>query len=108
MTKAPAAVLIRLKAFARERGFRVTHGSGGKHNAGSLHPLNRAIDVSVKGKTNEQVEQFMEAARAAGYRVLDERTRPPGQDVWRGRHLHVEDRREFPEEKLYINRYKIK
>ena len=98
MTKAPPSVLIRLKAFARERGFRVTSGSGGKHNVGSLHPLNRAIDVSVKGKTNEAVEAFMDEARAEGYRVLDERTRPPGQERWSGRHVHAEDRRAYPDD----------
>ncbi len=95
MTRAPAEVLIRLKKFARDRGFRVTSGSGGKHNAGSLHPLWRAIDVRTRDKTDAEIEAFMGAARKAGYRVIDERVRPPGQDVWGGPHVHVEDRRRY-------------
>lgn len=98
MRKAPARVLIALKAFAREHGFRVTAGSGGKHNPGSLHALWRAVDVSVKRKTPEEVEAFIAAARRHGYRVLDERKRPKGQAVWSGGHLHIEDRRDYPEE----------
>ena len=98
MKKAPAWVLIKLKAFCKEHGFRVTAGSGGKHNVGSLHALWRAVDVSVRGKTEEQVEAFIRAARAAGYRVLDERQRPVGQKEWSGKHLHIEDRRPYPED----------
>lgn len=89
---APQWVLMRLKWFCREWGFRVTAGSGGKHNVGSLHALNRAVDVSVKGKSNAEVSAFIRRAMSYGYRVLDERIRPPGQAAWSGPHLHLEDR----------------
>lgn len=98
MKKAPAYVLIRLKAFAKAHGFVVTSGSGGKHNEGNLHALWRAIDVRTRDKTDAEVEAFIRAARRAGYRVLDERKRPPHQAVWGGPHLHVEDRHMYPEE----------
>lgn len=92
MLKAPAWVLMRLKWFAGEYGFRVTAGSGGTHNPGSLHALNRAIDVSVRNKSDAQIQAFMNRANAYGYRVLDERTRPEGSVAWSAPHLHVEDR----------------
>jgi hypothetical protein len=95
MLKAPAWVLEKLKWFAREWGFRVTAGSGGTHNPGSLHKLNRAIDVSVRGKSNAEVEAFIRRCQAEGYRVLDERTRPPGSQAWSGPHLHCEDRGDY-------------
>lgn len=92
MEKAPIWVLMRLKWFAGKHGFRVTSGSGGKHNPGSLHPLNRAVDVSVRGKDPEEVEAFIGRCRRQRFRVLDERVRPIGQAVWSGPHLHIEDR----------------
>jgi hypothetical protein len=92
---APAWVLEKLKWFAREHGFRVTAGSGGTHNVGSLHKLNRAIDVSVRGKTDAQVEAFMRACTKEGYEVLDERVRPSSQAVWFGPHAHVQDRADY-------------
>lgn len=76
--------------FARSRGFTVTSTTGGRHNPGSAHGRGRAIDVRTRDKTPQQVERFMREARAAGYRVLDERRRPPGQRVWSGPHLHLE------------------
>lgn len=98
MKKAPPRVLQALKLFCAQHEFKVTAGSGGRHNAGSLHALWRAVDVSVRGKTPEEVDAFIQAAKAAGYRVLDERRRPKGQKVWTAPHLHLEDRRHYPEE----------
>jgi hypothetical protein len=95
MKQAPAECLIRLKRFARGRAFRVTSGSGGKHNEGSLHYLWRAVDVSVRGKSEGEIQSFIRQARTAGYRVIEERRRPPEQKVWGGAHLHVEDRRDW-------------
>jgi hypothetical protein len=76
--------------FAKEKGFRVTSTTGGEHNKNSAHYDKRAVDVSVKNKTDKQVTAFEKAARAAGIRVRDERTRPPGQKVWSGPHIHLE------------------
>jgi hypothetical protein len=97
MKKAPAYVLLRLKAFAKAHGFHVTSGSGGKHNEGSLHLLWRAVDLRTRDKTDAEVAAFKRAARRAGYRVLDERKRPKGQKLWGGPHLHCEDRADYPE-----------
>ena len=74
----------------RSLGFRVTSTTGGTHNRGSLHPRGRAVDFSVGGKSDAQVNLFMAEMRARGYRVRDERTRPRGQRVWRGPHIHVD------------------
>ena len=71
-------------------GFTVTSSTGGKHNVGSKHYAGRAIDVRTRDKTPQQIAAIMQAARARGYRVLDERTRPKGQAVWGGPHLHIE------------------
>jgi hypothetical protein len=95
MTLAPQWVLMRLKWLAKKHGFRVTSGSGGKHNIGSLHPLNRAIDVSVKDKTINDILAFKETCSQYGLWVRDERVRPKGQLVWSGPHLHIEDRHAY-------------
>ncbi len=86
----PAGGLQGLINFARSRGFTVTSTTGGRHNPGSAHYRGRAIDVRTRDKTPQQVEQFIRDARAAGYRVRDERRRPAGQRVWSGPHLHLE------------------
>jgi hypothetical protein len=82
--------LDKLKEFIKEWEFTITSTTGGRHNAGSLHGLGRAADVSVQGKTEQEIRNLMEAARSAGYGVRDERTRPAGQAVWSGPHLHLE------------------
>ncbi len=73
----------------RDLGFRVTSTTGGKHNSKSLHARGRAVDFSVRGKTDAQVRSFIEKMRAAGYSVRDERKHPTGQKVWSGPHIHV-------------------
>lgn len=80
-----------LSEFARASGFAVTSTTGGRHNAGSLHPLGRAVDVRTFDKTSEQITQLMIRAIQAGIRVVDERIRPTGQKVWGGPHLHLEE-----------------
>lgn len=91
-----------LAKFAVDRGFFVSSTTGGKHNTGSLHYEGLAVDVSgtrrtgpdgqtvYQASTDEQFEQLLKEARAAGFRAVDERTRPPGQKVWGGRHIHLE------------------
>lgn len=64
--------------------------SAGAHNKGSLHPLGRALDFSVKGKSASEISRFIEELTAVGYTVFDERTRPKGQKVWGGPHLHAQ------------------
>lgn len=79
-----------LAVFAKAQGFNVTSTTGGRHNKGSKHYQGLAVDVGVNGKSNAEIEAFMEAAAEAGIKVVDERTRPRGQAVWGGAHLHLE------------------
>lgn len=79
-----------LVKIAEENGFHVTSTNGGSHNRGSKHFLGLAIDVRTRDKTAKQITDFMALLRNQGLRVLDERTRPPGQRVWGGPHLHIE------------------
>lgn len=79
-----------LKRFAKEWEFTITSVTGGRHNKGSLHGQGRALDVSVRGKANEEIERMMRAARDSGFGVRDERTRHAGQKVWSGPHIHLE------------------
>lgn len=70
-------------------GGRITSTNGGRHNVGSEHYSGRAVDVGMGRETPEQQESIKSALEAAGYRVRDERSRPAGQAVWSGPHLHV-------------------
>lgn len=78
-----------LREWVESRGFTVTSTTDGPHNRGSLHGRGLAVDVRTKDRTPEEVERLMEEAIRAGYRVRDERTRPPGQAVWTNEHLHI-------------------
>ena len=95
---AETAALAKLKGwedlskFATRQGFTVTSTTSGKHNVGSKHGKGLAIDVRTRDKTSKQVAEFIQQARNAGIWVKDERTRPPGQKVWSGPHLHLEIR----------------
>jgi hypothetical protein len=66
----------------------ITSGKDGKHVAGSLHALGRAVDLRTKDKTPEQVTVLLVViAYAAGELPLacfDER------QVQGGAHLHLE------------------
>jgi peptidoglycan L-alanyl-D-glutamate endopeptidase CwlK len=76
--------------FAKTNKWAVTSTTGGVHNVGSNHGKGRAIDVSVKNKTSQQIADFKKLAQSQGYRVLDERVRPKGQKKWDGPHLHLD------------------
>lgn len=77
--------------FAQAQGFKVTAGRATSgHNPGSKHYSGQAFDVGVRGKSEAEIQNFIQAAQANGLRVVDERTRPPGQKVWGGPHLHLE------------------
>lgn len=86
-TGRPFEAMARL---AEQHGLTVTSTNRGRHNPGSKHYQGRAIDVRTRGVSPERLEAFMAAARAQGYTVRDERTRPRGQAVWSGPHLHIE------------------
>lgn len=85
--------LERLTQFAAAQGFTVTATTGGRHNENSLHYRGRAVDVRVRDKSEAQILTMMEAALAAGFGVRDERTKPGGQGVWSGAHVHLQDTR---------------
>jgi hypothetical protein len=77
-------------ALAKANGFTVTSTTGGKHNSGSLHSKGLAIDVRTRDKSSKQVEAFILEMENNGYKVRDERIKPPLQKVWSGPHLHIE------------------
>jgi hypothetical protein len=80
-----------MEAFAGQQGFRVTSGlATSGHNVGSPHYTGNAVDVSVRGKSDKEVKRYIKAALASGFKIRDERTRPEGQAVWSGPHLHME------------------
>jgi hypothetical protein len=80
---------IGLAGFVYGQGFIVTSTTGGKHNAGSLHYLGRAVDVRTKDMSAEEIRDFIDEAQNAGIHVRDERDRPEGQQEWEGGHLHL-------------------
>jgi hypothetical protein len=88
--KTDGSPLSALLKFARDLGLRVTSTTGGTHNTGSLHAYGRAIDVGANGLSDRDIDALTQAAKARGWILRDERTRPQGQRVWSGPHLHLE------------------
>ncbi|WP_199243315.1 peptidoglycan-binding protein [Vitiosangium sp. GDMCC 1.1324] len=86
-TGRPYEAMARL---AEQHGLTVTSTMGGKHNPGSKHYQGRAIDVRTRGVSPERIDAFIADARSHGYNVRDERSRPRGQAVWSGPHLHID------------------
>lgn len=80
----------KIAAWANKQGFDVTSTVGGIHNTNSLHGKGLAVDVRTKNKTPAEVAKLISEASLRGLRVLDERTRPNGQAVWDGPHIHLE------------------
>jgi hypothetical protein len=68
--------------------------TGGHHNTGSLHYSGNAVDIpmgaSASAEAKANADRMKAELEAQGYIVRDERTRPAGQAVWGGPHLHVE------------------
>lgn len=79
-----------LQEFAEGQDFTVTSTTGGTHNVGSVHSSGCAVDVRTRDKTPEEVEEMITSARDQGITVRDERTRPAGQAVWSGPHVHLQ------------------
>ena len=75
-------------------GATITSTTGGQHNVGSLHGQGRAVDIGMGASATDAVranaDALMAGLKAQGYIVRDERTRPKGQKVWGGPHIHVE------------------
>ena len=79
-----------LSALAREHNFVVTSTNGGRHNKNSKHFRGLAIDVRTRDKSDAEINAFVSLCRSHGLIVRDERTRPAGQKIWTGAHLHIE------------------
>jgi hypothetical protein len=77
------------RKFFTDQGFTVTRTFGNELNKGSLHPLGLAADVSVRGKTEDEIAKLIEASIEKGYRLVDERKKIPG-IFQTGPHLHFE------------------
>jgi hypothetical protein len=88
-TNAPKTNDAEFRKFFEDFGFNVTRTFGDALNKGSLHPLGKAIDLSVKGKTADQIAELIAAAIEKGYRLVDERSKIPGVRQT-GPHLHFE------------------
>lgn len=74
-------------------GGRITSTNGGQHNPGSVHQSGGAVDIGMGQETPEQQAKIMAALQGdPRFQVRDERSRPAGQQVWSGPHLHVEPR----------------
>ncbi len=91
MTPEALTPLQKLLALAAKHGFAVTSTTSGHHAPGSLHYLGRAIDVSVRGKSDREVELLLEDAKAQGFCWLDERHEPSDGSPWSGPHVHLSD-----------------
>lgn len=85
---------------AAKYGLTVTSGKDGKHNAGSAHYTGGAFDIRAIGVFPGVLEAAMRELRGAGYAVLDERSRPPGQKEWSAAHVHVGGRK-TPKNRTY-------
>lgn len=70
-------------------GWKVTSEMGGGHNAHSRHYQGKAIDVSVRNRTQFDIDILLTIFDGQGLIVRDERKRPRGQKVWGGPHLHL-------------------
>lgn len=78
-----------VRSVIEPHGGRITSTNGGRHNVGSTHYSGGAVDVGMGRETPEQQETIKAQLLAAGYQVRDERSRPRGQAVWSGPHLHI-------------------
>lgn len=80
---------VDLRQIVQGMGWVVTSEMGGGHNAHSLHYQGKAIDISVRNKTVFDIAILYTIIEGLGYAVRDERTRPKGQRVWKGAHMHL-------------------
>ena len=61
------------REFAKEYDFKVSRTKGGEINSGSKHPLGLAGDLSIKGKSIDEIVAVLAAGIQKGYRIADER-----------------------------------
>lgn len=87
--KPPKTTDDQFRKFFQDLGFTVNRTFGEAINKGSLHPSGKAIDISVRGKTEDDIAKLIAAAIEKGYRFVDERVKQPG-IISHGQHLHFE------------------
>lgn len=80
---------VDLRQIVENMGWVVTSAKGGGHNAHSLHYIGKAIDISVRGKTEFDIAMLYTVVEGLGYKIRDERKRPKGQRIWGGPHMHI-------------------
>ncbi len=61
------------REFAKEIDFKVNRTFGGAINSGSKHPLGLAGDLSIKGKSVEEIVNALAQGIQKGFRAVDER-----------------------------------
>jgi Putative peptidoglycan binding domain len=81
----PCDAITRL---AQQYGLEVTSTTGGKHS-GWAHKIGYAADIRTRGVPTATLDAFMQAAKNAGYAVIDERFKAASAS-WSGPHLHVQ------------------
>lgn len=81
-------------SYIKPFGGMVGSTDGGQHNVGSPHYDGRALDIPMGASASDaakaNADRMVADLRNRGFTVRDERTRPQGQEVWGGPHLHVE------------------
>lgn len=80
---------VELRNIAIAMGWKVTADVGKKHNGGSKHYTGKAVDVSVRGKTEFHIIALEAVLQEHGFGMIDERVRPKNQRVWTAPHLHL-------------------
>ena len=81
---------IELGNIVRSMGWTVTSEMGGGHNSHSRHYIGKAIDVRTRDKTEFDIATLYTVITEQGYIFRDERTRPKGQRVYHGAHIHLQ------------------
>lgn len=89
-SKACQTNYIEIKNIVTAMGWIVTADVGKKHNGGSKHYSGKAVDVSVRGRTEFHIAVLDEVLKNLGYYLFDERVRPKHQKIWTGPHLHIQ------------------
>lgn len=80
-------------------GLKPSSVNTGEHNENSLHYQNRAVDLGLNttfGGNENKMQEFINKQlpllkqQYPNLKLRDERTKPNGQKVWSGSHLHLE------------------
>lgn len=81
---------IEVVEIVTKMGWIVTATNTGKHNGGSRHYVGKAVDLSVRNRTEFHIAVLVEVLKNQGYVLIDERKKPRRRGVvWTGPHLHI-------------------